>query len=290
MLGLWSKITQRRIWERIFRERLSEPAHLNLLSIFVALFGSTQSKIYFDLLLRQSTAFGLLQAAEAAKREGVREVVAVEFGVAAGAGLINMCHLAERIGKATGIKFRVVGFDSGTGMPAPQDYRDHPDLYKAGDFPMGDSAALRRSLPAFADLIVGPVEETARSFLSTLSSQSRLGFVAIDVDYYSSTMAAFDVLRGGAEKYLRQVLIYLDDVQDFAHNPWMGELLAVADFNSQNEFRKIAPYTFLRERRLFKRAVWINQMYGLYVLDHEGISPRSDEPAVLLANPYLKRS
>lgn len=45
--------------ERLLRERLSEPLHLNILSLFVLAFGSTRAKIYFDLYICQQHAFGL---------------------------------------------------------------------------------------------------------------------------------------------------------------------------------------------------------------------------------------
>jgi hypothetical protein len=52
---------------------------------------------------------------------------AAEFGVANGAGLLNMCEIAARVTRETGVGFRIVGFDAGTGLPQPIDYRDHPE-------------------------------------------------------------------------------------------------------------------------------------------------------------------
>jgi hypothetical protein len=40
------KLSERHVWERMLRERLAEPLHLNLLAIPVALFGSLRAKIY----------------------------------------------------------------------------------------------------------------------------------------------------------------------------------------------------------------------------------------------------
>jgi len=37
---------------RIFRERLTEPLHLNLASLLVAVFGGVRSRIAFDLVQR----------------------------------------------------------------------------------------------------------------------------------------------------------------------------------------------------------------------------------------------
>ena len=54
---LLSRLTTTGALERVLRERLSEPLHLNFFSAFVAIFGSYRSKVYFDLAFRQYTAF-----------------------------------------------------------------------------------------------------------------------------------------------------------------------------------------------------------------------------------------
>src|SRR5471032_3447945 len=100
---------------KVFVERLTEPLHLNILSLFVALFGSYRAKVDFDLVVRQQYAFPILFAADQAKKHGYRKVTLVELGVASGAGLLTMCRIAERTTQATGIEFRIVGFDSEIG-------------------------------------------------------------------------------------------------------------------------------------------------------------------------------
>ncbi len=104
MTAFFRKLTERRIWERIMRERLSEPLHLNLMSLWIQLFGSFESKVYFDLVIRQSNAFCLLQAATFAREKGYSAITAVEFGVANGAGLLNMAEIAKHVTKATGVR------------------------------------------------------------------------------------------------------------------------------------------------------------------------------------------
>ena len=67
-MGLLSSLLIRKnIIRRIVVERLTEPLHLNLLSLPISLFGSTRAKIAFDLLVRQQHAYGLLDAADAAR-------------------------------------------------------------------------------------------------------------------------------------------------------------------------------------------------------------------------------
>src|SRR3989338_5359849 len=120
---LYKKLFTPRIWERIYRERFCEPFLYNFFSLFVFLFGSYRKKIYYDLIPRQPYAYGIDLACDIAKREGVKKLVLIEFGVAAGAGLFNMVDIAGQLTKETGMEFTIVGFDTGTGMPPPVNFR-----------------------------------------------------------------------------------------------------------------------------------------------------------------------
>src|SRR4051794_7219520 len=153
---LRSQLARRDIWRRAAVERLTEPLHLNLISLGIAVLGGVRAKAAFDLLVRRQHAYGLLKAADEARARGLRELTVVELGVASGAGLLNICELGARIGEETGVAFRVAGFDTGNGMPAPADYRDHPELYKEGWFPM-DRDALEGRLPPNAEIHFGPI-------------------------------------------------------------------------------------------------------------------------------------
>ena len=83
---IFKKLLNKQIWQRIFIERLTEPIHLNIFSIFVNIFGSIKSKINFDLIVRQQHAYGLLFACEEAARRNLHSFTAIEFGVASGGG------------------------------------------------------------------------------------------------------------------------------------------------------------------------------------------------------------
>jgi hypothetical protein len=274
-------------FRRLCYDRLTEPLHLNILSAFVALFGSFRSKVAFDLVARRHYAFGLLQAADNAKLLGLKSVYALEFGVAAGAGLCNLCALAQRVTRETGVAFKIAGFDTGAGMPPPRDFRDHPEYYREGDYPMNQEA-LRRLLPENAELLIGSLQETIPAFLERVPDQSPIGFVAIDVDYYWSTKEALAIFEGPASKYLPTTTVYLDDITGEGHNPWCGELLAVNEFNDEHELKKIARSNFLRTRRLLKHASWIDQMFTLHVFEHVARSPaHGARETHYLNNPYL---
>jgi hypothetical protein len=74
-------------------------------------------------------------------------------------------------------------------MLPPVDYRDHPELYQEGDFVMNRDA-LEKILPPNVKLVIGEVSETLPPFLESL--QAPLGFVSMDLDYYSSTKSVLD--------------------------------------------------------------------------------------------------
>jgi hypothetical protein len=267
---LLSKIrNQKSARYRILRERMTEPLHLNLTAMAVALCGSFRTKVAFDLVQRPHYAYGLLAAAEQAAEQGLKAFTAVEFGVAAGEGLLNLCSIANRLTEATGVAVNIVGFDSGTGMPEPLDYRDHPDQFQGGDYPM-DHSKLRSRLPANCQLILGPVLSTVPAFLASgLSPDAPLGFAAFDLDYYTSTSEALKLLTDpNPAKYIFLPLLYLDDIVLPTYNEWAGELLAVKEFNEEHEMRKIEAYRFLRSRRLMKNARWIDQIFLLHLFDH----------------------
>jgi hypothetical protein len=253
-------------WERAFKDRLSEPVHLNVLSAFVRVFGGFRLQVEFDLVERRRYAFTLLQAADWARRYGVTRISALEFGVAAGAGLLNLASLARRVTHETGVDIDIVGFDTGTGMPAPVDYRDYPEEFREGDFPTTDRRQLEKLLPRTVRMIYGPLADTARGFADSVPSP--IGFISFDLAFYSSTMDAMQVLRGPATHYLPTVPCYLGAIALETANPDVGEQRAVRDFNAASPMRKIHPMTWLRERRVFKNAWWLRQIYTLHVHDH----------------------
>jgi hypothetical protein len=264
-------------------ERIAEPVHLNIASAFVAAFGSFRAKVTFDLVRRRPLAFGLLQAADWARECSVSKITAIELGVANGAGIVNMCSLAAKITQVTGVSFDIVGFDTGTGMPPPKDFRDHPEFYGTGDFPMENRDVLQKRLPANAKIVIGDVSETIKPFLKDCTT---IGFVSVDVDYYHSTVEALKLLDAAPEKYLPWVVMYFDDVEYDRHNPFCGELAAIEDFNIGHADRKIAKFNFLRQRRIFQRASWIDHMYIAHIFGHNFRSGKRRQQAVL-DNPFL---
>jgi len=282
------KLTEKGKLNKIIYERFTEPAHLNFISLFVTLLGSFEKKVEFDLILRQHYAFCILGAARLARNLGFKSTTLIEFGTGSGMGLMNICEIAKKVSKCTGVHLDIVGFDLGTGLPKPRDYRDHPEIFSPGSYPLLDKDRLLESLPDNARLILGDIADTVPGFIKTISKESPIGFVAIDVDYYSSAKESLKVFEGNPELYLPFLLVYLDDVGDFInYSPWTGELLAVNEFNTENKLRKISFYSGLRGKRIFKNANWINKIYVMHVLDHTWRSVNNTGNKVFEKNLYF---
>ena len=280
------RLRESRSMRRIFLERLTEPVHLNLLSGFIALFGNFRAKIDFDLVVRQHTAFGLLKAADYAKDLGISCVTAIEFGVANGGGLLNMCEIGKKITGMTGVSFDIVGFDTGQGMPPPRDYRDHPEYFSQGDYPMENKELLVSKLPENARIEFGAFADTVERFLSVV--RNPIGFISVDVDYYFSTVDALTIFEGSSDHYLPMVVMYFDDICLEGHNQYCGELLAIDEFNYCHDQRKITKFNFLKQSRIFRNPNWINQMYLCHIFDHTvRQNALKAQRGKILTNPYL---
>lgn len=287
MSYLFKRLLEKRIWNKLYKQRLSEPIHLNLIAFFVFLFGSFKKKVAYDLVVRPQHAFGILEAANQAKSLGFKSITIIEFGVANGGGLMNMIHIGKKVTNATGIRVDIYGFDTGNGMPEPIDYRDHPEYYNTGDFPM-NKELLEKQIEGKASLIFGPIKDTIKTFQNQLKQDSPIGFVSIDVDYYSSTIEVFELFKLQADLFLPLTYTYFDDIFMPHHNDKCGELLAIKEFNESQNYRNIQHHPFLVNQRIFKNANWIKQVYYLHVLDHDyRFNLDRNRSIHVLDNPYF---
>ncbi|WP_435412797.1 hypothetical protein [Psychroserpens mesophilus] len=288
MSFLLKRLSQKNSWNKVFKQRLTEPFHLNIIAVFVFIFGSFRKKVAYDLVIRPQHAFGLLNAADQAKLRGFNDVTVLEFGVANGAGLMNLIAVADKVTKETGVNIHIYGFDTGEGMPEPLDYRDHPEYYNTGDFPM-NKALLEEKIKGKATIIYGSIKEKIDEFKSTISEKAPIGFVAIDVDYYSSTKDVLDLFKAKATTFLPLTYVYMDDIFMPHHNEKCGELLAVSEFNQAQSMRQLSYHRFFENQRIFKNANWVKQLYYFHVLDHPYRSElKRDRKTYVLDNPYLK--
>lgn len=288
MNALFLKLLNPRILRRIYNEKLGEPIIYNIVSIPILFFGDFRTKINYDLIPRQPYAFGINEAFKIAREENINKITLIEFGVASGAGLFNMSYIASKLSKIYNIDYQIVGFDSGKGMPEPIDYRDHPELYRKGDFP--PLKLKEAKLPPKTRIVYGEIQDTLKEFNQEISNQtSKIGFVSIDVDYYSSTKKCLEIFKLDNENFLSKVPIYFDDINNPNHNVFCGELLAIEEFNKEKIKRRICKMTQLRNWRIFKNALYLDQMYFLHVFDHSrrNVSFWKNEKQQVLSNPYI---
>jgi hypothetical protein len=228
--------------------------------------GSLDMRVRYGVFDRPHYAYGVYFAADLAKRLGLRAISVIEFGVAGGQGLLALERIADMVAKQLAIEIYVVGFDSGLGMPAPVDYRDVPHVWDTGFYKM-DVPKLRAVLAPSTELVLGPIEETVPVWVPRAS----IGFVAFDLDYYSSTKSAFRLFqRESAGMCLPRVYCYFDDLmwpEHACHNDYIGELCAIREFNQEESDKKICPIHMLRHIRVHA-SPWNEMMYVFHDFRH----------------------
>ena len=239
--------------------------------------------------------FGLQAACSEASALGYKAITAIEFGVAGGSGLKALAIAARNCEEIFGIRVQVIGFDSGEGMPGHQGYQDAPHMWSQGDFKM-ERNILRKALAKQAQVILGNVSETVEWWLlrqtssqggasSQYPSSSEsdfypdllepevkidfdlpIAFVAIDLDYWSSTASALRILR--SPNVLPRVWCYFDDLDTISTQT--GEWLAIDQFNSSEEGRFLSRCTL-------SSPSWVNWDHKVMLLHSYG-HPKYTEP------------
>ncbi len=132
---------------------------------------SSENEFYIEFgKYSHNYSWGVIQAAHLANQLQIPRISALEFGVAGGNGLVGLEEISKEVAAHYGVGIDVYGFDTSKGMPEPEDYRDLPDILRAGDFPMGVEA-LRQRLRA-ARLYLGLIREMVPQFLASKPDQS----------------------------------------------------------------------------------------------------------------------
>ena len=117
--------------------------------------------------------------------------------------------------------------------------------------------------------LIGDVGVTVKNWLRD-SIESPLGFIAFDLDYYSSTKAALALLDGPESTHLPRVHCYFDDLaagDQSCMNRYVGEYLAIDEFNAAHRDRKICLIEQLRINRQ-SYEYWQERMYVFHNFSH----------------------
>jgi hypothetical protein len=175
---------------------------------------------------RENYLYCVERAALEAVALGIGKMSVVEFGVAGGNGLVELERICTFVEKRLPLTFEIFGFDAGTGLPAPDDYRDLPFKWQAGDYEM-DEDALRQRLHR-STLVLGDVRTTVETFFEQFDP-APLGAAMFDLDYYSSTVAALKIFDASVSLLLPRVHCYFDDLGTI---PSLGVPLAIREFDA----------------------------------------------------------
>jgi hypothetical protein len=222
---------------------------------------------------RPAYSWGVLEGTALAKVLGYPRVSVIEFGVAGGAGLVALERIAELVEKIVGVEIDVYGFDTGTGLPKPQDYRDIPYMWDEGYFAM-DVKRLRERLQR-AQLKIGLVETTVPEFMRTAFPP--VAFISIDLDLYTATRHALQLLEANPDRLLPRIPCYFDDIMGRGYCEFTGERLAIGEFNDEHGMRKLAAQHGLK---FFvpphdRHEQWVELMYLAHIFDHPLYGTRS---------------
>lgn len=228
--------------------------------------GSIDLRVRFGVFSRPHYAYGVYYAADLAKRLGLPSISVIELGVAGGRGLLALESIANVIGDELEVTIHVAGFDSGRGMPDPVDYRDLPHVWAKGFYAIEEDK-LRSRLSPKTDLVIGDVADVVGRW----KAPAPIGFVAFDLDYYSSTKAALSLFEAAEERpHLPRVYCYFDDTVEPAracHNEYTGELCAIREFNETHASLKVCPIHLLHHTLPHPYA-WSDAMYVLHDFRH----------------------
>ncbi len=219
-----------------------------------------------DDALRPNYTWSVLHAASIAMRTGRESVSVCEFGVAGGNGLVALERAADLASDRLGVDVRVYGFDTGEGLPPPRDNRDAPFLMDGGDFPM--DVELLRSRLTRAELVLGDVRETIPEFMR--SERPEIGFISFDLDYYSSTVDALEILRGEPAHLMPRVLCYFDDTHGYPWGDSNGARLAIAEHTARDDERTLDEIHGLKYLLPLSQRDerWPEAMYIAHAFDH----------------------
>lgn len=255
------------MFESLSRLAMEPPFRIVARAVLKHLPVSVETRCRWELSRRPAYLLGVYAAAKEALKEEIREISVLEFGVAGGEGLLALEYDAAEVERETGVAIKVYGFDAGrSGLPSfIGDYRDHPDAWCPGDYPM-DEVALRSQLTSRTTLIIGNVSETVTSFYVRYNPPT-IGFVSFDLDLFSSTRDALQVFCLPEAKMLWHVPLYFDDIDFIFNHRFAGELLAIDDFNQQNKRVRIDRWHGVRTDRPFPERAFLEKMYVAHDCD-----------------------
>ena len=259
-----------RVVSQIFRP---EPTRIILARKLIKTFKLLpyQDRVTIGAVERLTYAYCIFQAARLASLLKYPRISIIEFGCGGGNGLVAAEKHNVEVERLFGVKLELYGFDTGSGLPAPRDYRDVPHYFKGGLCKMNMKAI--QAILKMARLVIGDVRETCATFFEQYDP-APIGCMLHDLDYYSLTTDALTLFETGSSNFLPKVFMYFDDIVGgdiWLSNDYTGQRLAIDEFNKKHELQKIYPNYYLMEEY---RIPWFSSMIRIY---HDFAHPRYND-------------
>jgi hypothetical protein len=245
-----------------------QPLRLGLARRLIKKFSllSYEDRLSIGATDRNNYGYCIFQSAKLAKLLNYPRISVIEFGCGGGNGLLNAeAHISE-VTKIFGVKIELYGFDTGSGLPSPRDYRDMPHYFKAGLYDM-ERQSLERKLKR-AKLVIGDVKDRCATFFEEYNP-APIGCMFHDLDFYSSTADALTLFDADSSHFLPRVFMYFDDIigdDVWLCNEYTGERLAITEFNQRHRSKKISKNYCLPIR--YPALSWAEQIFIYHDFGH----------------------
>jgi hypothetical protein len=179
----------------------------------------------------------LLLAAKQAKDLGIKKIKIIELGCENFGGLIDIENYVSDIQRFLDIEVEIFGFTLKEGLPKykPNNY-DRLYRWQPGDYKLKKENyfnKLRSSKVYFGD-----IKKTIPKFLKDYKktfTNSPLGLIFFDLDYYSSTKIGLDLLKLTSVNYLPRTYLHFDDHSFSGFDE--GERKAIYEFNKISKYK-----------------------------------------------------
>ena len=186
---------------------------------------------------RPHYGLSLLLAAKQAKDLEIKKIKVIELGSENFDGLIDIENYVADIKNFLEIDVEIFSFTLKNGLPKYK-LNNYDRLYRwqPGDFKIKKRNYFNKLQST--KVYFGDIKKTIPKFLNDNKktfTNSPLGLIFFDLDYYSSTKAGLNLLKLTSDDYLPRTYVYFDD-QSFSGFD-EGERKAIYEFNKTSKYK-----------------------------------------------------
>lgn len=215
----------------------------------------------------------IYECTQTALKLKLKKISIIELGVAGGNGLLTIEKYCRKLSKKYQIEYEIYGFDFGdaAGLNYTENPKDLPYFIGEGQFKM-DYEKLKKKLTK-SKLILGDIKDTVKEF-SEKYQPAPIAAIFFDLDYYTSTINAFEIFKYSDNFLLPRIICYFDDLQPHVNN-FSGEIAAINEFNKNNEKMKIAKDYGTTLNYFY--GPWEEEVYILHKFNHKDYLKKTKE-------------